>query len=326
MAGLSKIKTYGHIRLEHNGYLADHDTVKTQAWLAKEALLYGTDGVKGGTAAWEVVGSCDSVNFNMAGTDLLTGITKIVWGTGNHSWIVLRQPLQGSSPGQLQVCIDWNTIYSYRFEISFSIGAGYTGGALNAAPTATDRVIAGSNNTDTFSYSDCRSCGVNCIKSDDGKVARMIISRNGVLQTRSFWLFEELLDVESYWTSKTIAAVAPLTHAALNGASNLFNYQGGSHSGRLSWASTIDKALSDSGAPTTMHRPDYGGAWPVFPCGVFNDLGASRGKLGNCADLYAVSYNVPTGQYFAGAGGGDFQFVNIGGIIFPWNGEPMVLP
>jgi hypothetical protein len=328
MAGLSKIKTYGQIRLEYNGTLAQYPGYQMSHWLAKEAFLYGADGIKNGLASWEVVGSCDSVNFNMSGTDLLTGSSKIVFSTGNHSWIVLKQPLQGNLPEKLQVCLDYNhsSSVAYNVTVVFSIGAGFSGGSLSSRPTATDEVVVNSIAQVLINTVVNGSCGVNCVKSDDGKVTRMILSKDGILETKAYWAFEELLDVESYWTSKTIAVVAPLTHAGLNGASNLFNYQGGSNSGRLSWASTIDKALSDSGAPTTMHRPDYGGAWPVFPCGVFNDLGASRGKLGNCADLYAASYNVPNGQYFAGAGGGDFQFVNIGGIVFPWNGEPMVLP
>jgi len=326
MAGLTKIKMY--VVNRHFAYapIWVGDQFGMKMWLIKEAFLYGTDGIKGGPTAWEVVGSCDSINFNMSGTDLLTGPSKFVNSTGNHSWIVMRQPLQGAAPGYLQVCLDWPYTSSAPSAcyVSFSVAAGYTGGALNARPNATDLVMA---NTATVTATGMvGSCGVNCIKSTDGKVMRLIFTVDGVLQTRAYWAFEELLDVESYWTSKTIVTVAPLTHVGLNGTSNLFNYQGGGHSGRMSWASTIGYALSDVNAVSMMHRPDYGGAWPVFPCGVFNDLGASRGKLGNCADLYATSYNVPTGEYYAAAGGGDFQFVNIGGIVFPLNGEPLVLP
>jgi hypothetical protein len=326
MAGLSRVKTYALKRLISHGALTAADANDMVFWMAKEAMLYGTDGLKGGTAAWTVVGSCNSASFNMAGTDLLVAPANIVQNTGNHSWIVLKQPLQGAAPGFLQVCFDWNTNDSTQCSVSFSIAAGYTGGAINARPTATDQVVVFSGNSVVSSAAATGSCGVNCIKSTDGKVTRMILSKDGTPETRAFWAFEELLDVESYWTSKTVVAVVGLTQANLTGASNLFNYQGGSHAGRMSWASTYSYQLSDANAGTMMHRPDYGGAWPVFPCGMFNDVGASKGKLGNFADLWAASYTVPTGEYFAGAGGGDFQYVNIKGLVFPWNGEPLVLP
>lgn len=327
MAGLSRVKTYALKRLAVYAPVSVFVVFDTQMWLIKEAFLYGTDGVKGGVAAWSVLGSSDSVNFNMSGTDLWDVPAKIVHSTGNHSWIVLQQPLQGSAPGYLQVCLDFPFTSSApaACHVSFSISAGYTGGSISARPTAIDEIVV--NTAEVVSTSGATgSCGVNCLKSTDGKVTRMIVTKDGALQPKAYWVFEELADIESYWTSKTVVAVAPLSHAGLNSTSNLFNYQGGSNSGKMSWASSNTYALSSSNGPTTMNRPDYGGAWPVFPCGVFNDVGASRGKLGNFADLWAVSYASPTGEYFAGSGGGDFQYVNIGGLVFPWDGTPLILP
>ena len=327
MAGLVKTKTYALKKMFHFGAQIGSFCNDTLFWLAKEALQYGTDDIKGGIASWEVLGSSDSSSANMTGTDLLDIPSKIVQATGNHSWIVLRQPLQGLAPNYLQVCFDWKNFLSYSMDFIFSIGAGFTGGTISARPTATDEVVVFTNTTVLDSTAQSGSCGVNCIKSTDGKVTRMILSRDGVLSTRAFWMFDELKDVESYWPSKSVLCIAPLTHIGVTGTSNVFTDQTGQHSGRMSWASITGNQLTHSGVGIgTLQKPDFGGAWPTFPCGMFIDLGANKGKLGNFHDFWSVPYTVPTGRYFAAHSGGDFEFVNIGGLVFPWNGTPMVLP
>jgi hypothetical protein len=327
MPGLTRVKTYANKSLVSYGALTTTRDA-TLFWMIKESMLYGTNGIKGGgaIAAWEVVGSSNSVNFNIGGPDLLVSPANIINGTGNHSWVVLKQPLQGDGPGFLQVCFDWNSAISYHMSLSFSISAGYTGGSISARPIATDEVVVFSSAQVLDNLNQIGSSGVNCLKSTDGKVTRIVVTRDTVFPTRAFWAFEELIDVEAYWPSKSIVAVCPLTHTGVSGTSNIYNRQGGAHSGRMSWAGVTSYLLSNVSAPTTMHRPDGGGSWPVYPCGMFNDVGASKGKVGNFADLWAVPYPMPTGEYLAADGGGDYQYVNIGGLVFPWVGTPLVLP
>lgn len=326
MSGLSRIRTYANKRMVVYGVLTTtyYDNLY---WMIKESMQYGTNGVKGGTAAWTVVGSSDSVNFNMAGTDLLVAPANIVQGTVNHSWIVLQQPLQGNAPGYLQVCFDWNGATAALMSMAFSVSAGFTGGAINARPTATDEVIPITLGTIFGGTSSTGSCGVNCLKSTDGKSTRIVVTRDGTFEVRALWMFEELVDIESYWPSKSIVCVAPLAQVSLSGSVYIFNYQGGSHSGRLTWAGVTDYVLSDTFSPATMmHRPSYGGEWPVFPVGFCNTVGTNKGRLGNVADMWAAPYSMPTGQYLGSSLGGEFQYVNIGGFVFPWTGEPLSLP
>jgi hypothetical protein len=328
MAGLTRVKTYANKRMETLGALAAAAKDDATFWMIKEAMQYGTDDIKGGTAAWTVVGSSSSAAFNMTGTDLLVAPANIVQGTGSHSWIVLKQPLQGNAPNYLQVCFDWNASTSYYMTLVFSIGAGFTGGSISARPIATDEIIVFSSTSVFDTSTQLGSCGVNCLKSTDGKVTRIVVTKDGVLQTRALWMFEELLNVESYWPSKSVVAVCPSTHVGVNETSNLFSHQGGQHSGRISWSGITTYMLTKEQiyVPTSMQRPDFGGNWPVYPCGLFNDLGALKGKLGDFADLWAVPFNVPNGEYLAASGGGDFQYVAIGGLVFPWVGTPLVLP
>jgi hypothetical protein len=296
-------------------------------WMIKEAMQYGTNGVKvGGIAAWTVVGSSNSVNFNMAGTDLLVAPANIVQATGNHSWIVLQQPLQGAAPGYLQVCFDWNSASGGSMSMAFSVSAGFTVGAINARPTATDEVVMFTAGAVFGGTTSTGSCGVNCLKSTDGKSTRIVVTRDGALETRGFWMFDELIDIESYWISKSIVCATSLTHAMLSGGANIFNYQGGSHSGRLTWAGMTSYVLSEQFAVPTMHRPSYGGEWPVFKVGFCNTVGTNKGWLGSVADMWAAPYTMPTGQYLGSSLGGEFQYVNIGGLVFPWTGEPLALP
>lgn len=329
MAGLTKLRSWGNKLMAAYGVLSGANVADNLFWMIKESMLYGTNDEKGPSepGAWIVVGSSDSINSNMSGTDLLIEPGNIVQGAGNHSWIVLQQPEQGLSPGFLQVCFDWNSL-NYSMTMAFSVSVGFSGGSISARPTATDEIIVLSS-TQVFSNSASNgSCGVNCLKSSDGKSTRIIITRDSILETRALWMFEELGEVESYWTTKSVVYIAPCTHASIAGASNLFCYQipGIEHKGRMTWASMSGYALSQLEAKSSLHRPDYGGGWSVFPCGYCIDTGTSKGKVGRFIDFWAAPYTMPTGEYLGAVSGGNFQIVNIGGLVFPWIGTPLALP
>jgi len=325
---LATTKTYANKLLCTFGALSATDMQKELGYLLKEALLYGTDGIKGGPAAWSVMGSSDGADplSGMDAVDRWTNRTKIVMGVGNHSWVVVKQPALGSAPGYLQVCVDFNSATAGALSVVFSRAAGFTGGAINVRPTATDQVVVAS--TALFAnIAPVSSCGINCIKSTDGKVTRLFRSVDGELVStyRNYWFMEQLNHVETYWPSDCVVGVCPMSYIGVQSNSYIFTQQGSSHAGRMTWEGYSDRQLSYMFGVPGMTRPDYGGAWPVFPCGLIVDTGINKGKIGDFFDLWASPETMPTYEYLAGSGG-DFEFVNLGGIVQPWVGTALIVP
>jgi hypothetical protein len=325
--GLTTIKTYANKLLYTLGPLSTLDTQKEQGYLLKEALLYGTDGIKGGPAAWVVVGSSDGSAAGMDAVDRWTDRTKVVMGTGNHSWVVVQQPALGSAPGYLQVCIDFNSATTTTLSVVFSRAAGFTGGSISARPTATDQVVIAEAANLFFGDTASSSCGINCLKSTDGKVTRLFRSVNGTLVStyRYYWFMEQLNHVETYWPSDCVVGVCAMSISGVAANSHIFTQQGSSHAGRMTWEGYTSYQLSYATGISGMLRPDYGGAWPAFPCGLLVDTGVNKGKIGDFFDLWAAPETMPSYEYLAGSGG-DFEFVNIGGIVQPWVGTTLIVP
>lgn len=322
--GLTTIKTYANKLLYTLGVLDAANTRKELIYLIKESMLYGTNGVKGSTepGAWKVLGSSDSVAAGMDNTDRWIDRTKVVQAVGSHSWIVLQQVALGDSPGYLQVCIDLNsTLY---LSIVFSSAASFTGGSISARPIATNEVVVANANLSLVDYQTYGSCGVNCLKSTDGKVTRIFPSVDGVLGTgyKTLWFMEQLNNVETHWPSNCVVGMSTPTLAGLVSNINTFTYQGSSHSGLFSM---VGNTVGQIAGSNLVNVPDYGGAWSVFPFGFFISTGLNKGKLGDFYDLWAAPTTMPNYEYLAGSGG-DFEFVNIGGIIQPWVGTALKMP
>jgi hypothetical protein len=325
--GLIAIKTYANKLLFKEGAVSAVDTPSWIGYFIKESMLYGTDDIKGGNASWSVVGSSNSSSFNMSGTDLWTDYTKVVRAAGNHSWIVLKQIALGASPGFLQVCIDFNSASAYAVTLVFSRAAGFTSGAINARPTATDEVVVATTGNIT-SASTTTSCGVNCLKSTDGKVTRIFHSVDGDMTSqRQYWFMEQLNNVESYWTSDFVVGACIPTVSGLVASSNIFTRQGtASHAGRMTSEGNYSLQLSNGAGPPGLQTPDRAGKWLAYPCGYLIDTGLNKGRLGAFFDLWAAPVSMGNFEYLAAAGGGDFKFVNINDYVFPWVGTALMVP
>ena len=325
--GLTTIKTYGNTMLSYVGALTPPNTHKTLMYLIKESLLYGTDGNKAGPGSWSVVGSSNSVSFGMAGQDYWTDYTKVVHSAGNHSWVVLKQAALGPGPG-LQVCFDLNSALTYQCSIIFSRSAGFTGGAINARPTAVaDEVVVVAATSVFNNVATVASCGVNCLKSSDGKVTRLFSSIDGAMSYREYWFMEQLNNVESYWTSDFVVGVCATTMAGMVNYSYIFTRQAtSSHAGRVTVQGDTTYQLREAASAPSLRYPDYEGKWLVYPCGYLIDTGVNKGRLGSFFDLWAAPARMGNYEYLAAEGGGDFKFVNVGGIVLPWVGTPLMVP
>lgn len=316
-------------RKDHMGLPVNLSAVKDcngwLLWATKELLLLGNNGVKGGPNAWTMVGSCDSTQFAMDGTDYLTDYTKMKSAStsSNRTWFVLRNAALGGGSG-LEVCIimEDDTTYYYEITLVYSWSAGFTGGALNARPTATDEVVILDKSTEWMSRSSYRQYNVCRLFSTDGEVSRIIAAEGGVVQ--GVMCFEKLANPAT-WLDKNFViytdsdspddsdvVTADAWYANINGTlSRLRTATLGSISnGSLVW----DMA--------GFQQPDHEGKWPMVKANAYCVTPPHSGKAGEFFDLYTVP-NVLTGGYLLPGAGGEKEFVVYSGIAYGNDGTAM---
>lgn len=345
---LTKVKTY-FTKMVSVQFPSGTDIGKGNLWALKEALQYGSGGVKGGPGAWTVVGSCDGTTYGMDGVDRLTDYTKfIAHATTAHSWIILQQPAMGLAPGYYQLLIDLKVAsHSYaNFAVSFSVG--FSGGTTIVRPTASDEATwLNTNHTSSNLYAPY-TVGVNCVKSTDGEVTRVFFSQAGAVDS-SLWpptvllLMEKAKDPVSWWANPCVFAVGyPYSYAVWqwysHGSSTAveplkarvgttpitarFTAEGtgisGIGPGGFYYGWIINKA--------PLQRPDFNGEWVVSPAGIISCSTVMRGRLGEFFDLWLAPQSMPLGEYIASTGGGERQFINLYNMIVPWDGTHLMLP
>ncbi len=112
---------------------ADQSTLEKQAqsilWAVKDKLV---------TAGWTVTQSSDSVTAD--GTDNWTTSANLVWGTGAHSWVVLKSPNNFPSTGEnTYFAIDLANANKYQVSLRLAT-ADWTGGTTSSIGTGTNAV------------------------------------------------------------------------------------------------------------------------------------------------------------------------------------------
>jgi hypothetical protein len=170
------------------------------------------------------------------------------------------------------------------------------------------------------------SMGVNCLKSTDGKTTRLVITKDGVVGGKGLWFFEELKNVESYWADDLVMGVVACTPTGLSNTSSSFMRLSTEHKGRATCMSADQYLVTTTSTEVRVAMASASGGWSVFPCGYLVDTGATKGRIGDFCDLWFAPDVLPTKTYFASSLGGNFQFVNVGGVVLPWVGTAMVLP
>jgi hypothetical protein len=161
--------------------------------IATGSLGTWTDATGAGVAApafWTVRYSSNSFNFGTPGDgiDRWQSITDVVPYNNPqenspfaHSWIVLKST--ALDPGtNFQLLIDYNSSESSAFgDASFIVSrtAGFTGGSLNARPTATDEVFCGSRGGTYVGTYDPIFGSINGIFGGIGYTLHALISTDG---------------------------------------------------------------------------------------------------------------------------------------------------
>lgn len=283
-------------------------------------------------SAWTVWGSCyghstSPVFGNGDGVDnwLTVGVadpTKLVWGTGNHSWIVLAQVGMGPKTA---ICIDLNNVNSYSATVVFSPAAGFglanggTDGTASTRPTASDQIVL-LNGAAWGGYNGAYTWRQHAMVSQDGQCTRIFLMRNGA--SSGIWLFETVKNPVTGWAAPLVAAV--YGDNALNGIASYATFSTAANTwGRIgadpcSFYMT-GEGYGATGLQTIITVPDdESGEWQLLPIGLQSATSSHRGRKGELYDMWWIP-----------AGGGSTtypeddtrQLLGFGHFAIPWDGS-----
>ncbi len=253
------------------------------------------------------------------GSDWYTSPASIVAaapGTA-HSWVVLKF----ATLGNMQLLIDHNNnlYYTLSFSVSF---AGFTGGNIYTAPTATDqKTVSGSafNNASTNSR-------LHITQATDGSIYHVILMYSNVLSLviRLEAVANVPTKLASLWTNPYLATINLGSSAyaiATNNSTtnNTFGYTNGA------WCQFEECSAASASGPlvTVMSFPDDDtGEYPFFPITMYTPTTSHRGfKCGLIDQWHGLSSNNMGDNYPSATDVGPlYQFVQFGNRIIPWDG------
>lgn len=166
------------------------------------------------TLPWTVISSSDSITAGASDKWLTSA--NMIWANAPtaHAWIVLQQ---GAGGGQL--CIDLDNlsgILGIRLKAIWSPGGNFTGGTVNARPTATDEIDCMRDAQNYWAANQAIVSTQNILHvwhSTDGLVTRIGICRSGAMHTT--WRFEAIKDPRTAHTNNpTVVGVVVATNGA----------------------------------------------------------------------------------------------------------------
>ena len=123
-------------------------------------------------------------------------VADVIYGMGNHSWIVLEFP-NVSPNGHFQVLLDWDVSYSYNMYMYISPSGSFFGGTSSVRPTASDEKAIMSNAT-WSSAADATTRTAYVCASTDGQCIRMHHGYNRL--QNGCWAFERVKNPYAGWT------------------------------------------------------------------------------------------------------------------------------
>jgi hypothetical protein len=267
------------------------------------------------TTPWVVAASS---NGTVADTnDNWNSTSDLVWGTGAHSWIILRQT--GINGQNIEICIDLNTSQTFYGNIITSNGNGFnvSSPVTTARPTATDEYAHVSglnywfyNGTGSF------SSVLNVEVSDDGQCTRVWGYIAGTI--RSFWQFDKPKNTVAGWSNPSVICVIPIAeplYTNLNdsplGRIKALGLNGWCH---YSTEFYVDGALGQK--QTVVHS--LTSEWPIGRIGLACITSGIYGRHGELSDVWFGATTPVNGDNYP-ASGTVKQFVQAGDLVLPWN-------
>lgn len=307
-------------------------------------LLAIKNSLKGfGSTPWIVVGSSNGVAAGLDGVDRWASTADIVGNSPGaaHSWMVLKQTGIGAN---FQLLIDCGAVTSPStlqiVRLSVSPIAGYTGGTISAAPTATDQHWYGMNFS---SFAGGLTAGdtilgqmnspwtgkLHIMQSSDGQCTRVILMNTNSMPL--LWIIDKVGQPVSNvnWSVPYVMTlhgdnnnidVGIYTQYFRSGAnaSVQSSIQGGSPALAKMYMTTECVSQTELGTTQTFAN-DLDGAWPINSVGMFCPAGTgTRGRHGVFQDLWCGSVTNRNAAYPADT---TRQFVQFRDLIMPWNGS-----
>jgi hypothetical protein len=309
---------------------SEHTFARYLMWLFKDVVTSFASN------PWTVHSSSDGVS-NFGAADYWTAWTNLLWGTGNHSWIVFNLP----SGVQVKFDQKYTNANCEDNWVCFSPGALYTGGSLSAAPTATDEVtqfIARVDNSITepwwsgfleATYAPKYDCRMHVWHSTDGLVTRMILMRNGLCPC--FWRFEDLSDPRTGHTNPfcaglLVASTSPDSTDVLNpqylqDVGSLFTTIAGSKRRLYNFGLMQGTGYlwTEGAAATGAEAADD--EINVSEVAYFSYDTGARGPKGHAADLWFSPYQYLQKGMTSPAVATTRDFVHVQGLCLPWTGD-----
>lgn len=279
--------------------------------------------------AWTVRGSSNAVAFGMDSVDRWAADGDLVWGAGNHSWIVIRQAGMGTN---FELCIDLNNGFERWGSLVISY-TGFSGGALDARPTAADEFVW-VNNTDFHPELD-QQRQIHGWQSTDGECTRLCMWMNNSCPI--FWIFEKPRQPRTGWANPNVHMMRHSSSGAgsffMNHADLRLAYTQGPARGKIGATTALLSFTGEQAqdgwlatvAPTSTMQNEIDGAWDFYPIGFATNSGLVRGRHGSLHDIWWAPSALVNGDT-APNDAGDRQFVKMGGLWLPWHPGGATVP
>lgn len=281
---------------------------------------------------WTVAGSSDAstAGFPGPGWQTQSDIT-FVYNIGSQvrSWIVLERPISGD-----QLFIDCrcssgsDSSYTGRcITVEYSPTGGYSGGATDTAPTATDSInlctgalgvywLSGTNGAGSYS--------LHVRHSTDGLHTYIFFCDSGKCVQQMFFTDPE--DAPASWTAAVLGGMVPdtdgteaATYANWYDAQNLHGIPAAA--GAVFVASFCTMSFDANGFAETLSSPSVfePGVYPMTPIELGSNSASGRGRLGRLPDIWFGSADRVTGDCYPDDG--TRTFCHFGALIVPWDGS-----
>lgn len=269
-----------------------------------------------------VTHSVAAPGFSVSG--MSGGVNDLVFSSGIHSWIVLRQP---EIAPNFSVCIDLNATAPASATLVVSWTALFSGGTVSARPTATaTSAISVSWGPAASSFDTV----LHATQSTDGQCTRFVWgcgpAGSGSQSTCRWIEFGVPKDPVAGWSSPAYAAWIAFTGAkpTETDLSTTAHFYG--HSGGVTFVMSAG-ALRDKDDPSGAlfsTKNALENAWDLRPISLVSFTPGRTGRHGRLFDLWFAhargGADPESGHYFPST---SRDFMQFGECVLPWNGAAL---
>jgi hypothetical protein len=263
--------------------------------------------VNGGVTPWTVDYSYDKVTLGTPGDgiDRWASRADVSWGdgtqdgTGNESWIVLKQAGMLANFQLMIRCHQNDTVYGSFIECYISPSAGFTGGTASTRPSATDEVLIMQTSPDSwlngFEYSaTVREHVMYTYRSTDGECTRVFIWN--VTEQRHCMHFQCELAKNPIpeWTVPVICGWYAVAGGGVHSYGVYNDSQGSLFSvhpgtgGKMGLYLTGEGYISSQGGQNHTLANDLNGEYAIYPMGVASGTLNAEGRHGEVFDMWWI--------------------------------------